>query len=377
MKRIFHLITDLDVGGAEMMLYRVLKRSDSESFQSQVISMTSIGKVGKGIEALGIPVRMLNMHPGRPNPSSLARLVRWFRQDKPDLLQTWLYHADLMGLIVSGMAGAIPVVWNLRASNMDMTKYRRLTGWIVWTCARLSGYPKAVVVNSIAGREYHSRIGYHPKEWVLIPNGVDIEDFKPSLEARQAVRKELGLPQDSILIGFVARYDPMKDHLTFFRAASDLTSRIRNVHFLLCGAGINHSNQMILQQVERLGLTEHVHLLGERSDVSRLTAALDIAALSSLSEGFSNIVIEAMACGVPCVVTDVGDSASIVGDTGRVVAPGDPLAMATAFHEILCLDDEDRRLLGYHARKRVLEHYSLESMVQRYEQLYIRLAADR
>jgi glycosyltransferase involved in cell wall biosynthesis len=213
-------------------------------------------------------------------------------------------------------------------------------------------------------------MGYRPRQWTIIPNGIDTDQFKPNPEAVLSVRKELGLNSDTFLIAYIARYDPVKDHETFFLGAQQLLKFEPDVHFLLCGSGINMDNPAIATLIEHHGLRKNMHLLGQREDVSRLTAALDIACSTSISEGFSNTIAEAMACGVPCAVTDVGDSAQIVGETGKVVPPSDPQALAEAWEALIRMDPAARAELGVAARRRIQEYYSLETMVSRYRSLY-------
>jgi glycosyltransferase involved in cell wall biosynthesis len=359
------------------MLFRLLQHLDRSCFSSQVISLTSVGPVGEDIQALGIPVRALGMRPDRLNPLALVRLIGWLRQDSASLVHTWLYHANLLGALFANLTGRPPVLWTILSSDMDMSHYSRISGWTLRACAWLSGWPKAVVVNSHVGRDFHSQIGYHPREWILIPNGIDLETFKPDSNTRNDVRMELGLDPETLLIGYVARFDPMKDHATFLRAARSLLDAESAAHFLLCGTGMTAENRVLVSQVESLRLEEHVHLLGNRDDIPKITAALDIASLTSISEGFPNVVAEAMACGIPCAVTDVGDVACVVGDTGRVVPKRDPVSMANAWMELSEMGVEGRQKLGTRARRRVQQHYSIGQMVERYREVYEQFARKR
>jgi glycosyltransferase involved in cell wall biosynthesis len=235
-----------------------------------------------------------------------------------------------------------------------------------------------VVVNSATGQAFHTQIGYHPREWVLIPNGIDDQQFRPDAVARRSVRQELGLEPEALLIGLIARFDPMKDHTTFLQAARLLLDSHPQTHFLLCGAEVTPENLQLSCQIETGHLQERVHLLGLRRDITRITAALDVATLSSsFGEGFSNVVGEAMACEVPCVVTDVGDSAQVVGDTGIVVPPKDPQALADGWRKLIEMGVEGRQRLGRAAREWIQQEYSLESVVTQYENLYLSLADSR
>jgi glycosyltransferase involved in cell wall biosynthesis len=209
---------------------------------------------------------------------------------------------------------------------------------------------------------------------VLIPNGFDIDTFRPDPAARHDVRRELGLPPETPLIGLVARYDPAKDHRTFLRAAAWLHQIAPDVHFVLCGDDVDWHHPELATWIDRSGLRGACHLLGRRHDVQRLHASFDVATLTSLSEGFPNVVGEAMACGVPCVATDVGDAAWIVGETGRIVPPRDPQALADAWHALLTLPSQERQTLGLAARARIAEHFALPGVIDQYAALYHSMA---
>jgi glycosyltransferase involved in cell wall biosynthesis len=207
----------------------------------------------------------------------------------------------------------------------------------------------------------------------VIPNGFDIERFRPDATARAWLIEQLGLSHEVALIGFVARFDPMKDHATFFRAASSLAAAEDSVHFVLAGDGMVASNAQVSVLMDS-GIRDKVHLLGRREDVPRLLAALDVAtSTSAYGEGFSNAVGEAMACAVPCVVTDVGDSAWIVGDTGIVVPPGSPERLAEAWQRMLDMGREGRKKLGERARTRVVQRFEIGNVVRRFEDFYLGL----
>lgn len=365
--KIIHLITDLDTGGAEMMLLKLLAHMDGERFANVVISLTDRGTLGEQIAALGVPVFTLGMRRGLPNPLGIGRLVRLLRQEKPDILQTWLYHADLLGTISSRLVHVPTLCWNIRCSDMDMSRYSRLSRLVLHILAGLSGCPDIVIVNSEAGRRLHETLRYSPRRWEIVPNGFDLNRFHPDPAARQSLREELDVPPDTVLISLVARFDPMKDHHTFLEAAGRIAHEQSSVHFVLAGKGI----EQLAGIVDEMGLGARVHLLGERSDIPRIMAALDILALSSaFGEGFPNVVGEAMACGIPCVATDVGDAASIIGETGIVVQPRDPAGMADAWKQLIEMPDAERQALGKDARRRVERLFSIESIVGRYQSLY-------
>ena len=369
--KIAHIITGLNAGGAEIMLYKLLSGLDREAFEPRVVSLTDIGPVGEKIKLLGVPVRALGMRRGVPDPRGVWRLVQQLKAERPHLVQTWMYHADLLGGLAARLGSGIPVVWNIRHSNLDPVGNKRTTIWTAKVCARLSHcLPARIVCCSEASSRVQTALGYAGDKMMMIPNGFALTAFKPDAKARTAVREELGISQEALLIGLVGRFDPQKDHRNFVEAAARLRTDCPQVHFLLCGDGVNWNNAELTGWIGEAGLRQQFHLLGRREDMPRLTAALDIASSSSCGEGFSNVIGEAMACGVPCAVTDVGDSAFIVGETGLVVPPRNPEALAQAWKKLIQMGPEGRQKLGEAARKRILENFSLPDIVARYEALY-------
>ena len=372
--RLAHVITELNMGGAEQMLRKLVTRMDRDRFRCIVVSMTDRGPIGERIAAAGIPVVPLGMGPGKPTPDGLARFYRLLKQESVDIVQTWLYHADLLGLVVGRLAEVSRVVWGIRCSDMRLRKYRPLTALTVRLCGALSPLVDAILVNSREGEKIHRKRGYSRDRMILIPNGFDTQRFRPDPGARERLKAELNLRGAVRFIGLIARYDLMKDQPNFLRAAGLLADREPSAHFVMVGRGVVPDNQALANLVSGR-LAGRVHLMGQRHDVARIAAGLDIAASSSaFGEGFSNTIGEAMACGVPCVVTDVGDSARIVGDAGLVVPLGDPEALARAWEELLA-DDERRLRLGKEARERIQGEFELDVVVRQYEDLYETLMA--
>jgi glycosyltransferase involved in cell wall biosynthesis len=374
--RVTHVITGLATGGAEMMLYKLVSALDRAVFASDVVSLLPAGPIGEKIAALGVPVRSLGMQSGMPDPLAVARLAGWLRRRRPNVVQTWMYHADLVGGLAARLAGGVPVAWNIQQSNVDPRLVKRSTRATIAVCARLSRWlPTRIVCCAEVSRQVHVAQGYAADRMVLIPNACDLDRFRPDPAARAAVQEELGLSADAPLVGLVARFDPQKDHRTFVAAAARLRERLPAVQFLLCGDGIGWDNAALAGWLRAVGIAEACHLLGPRDDVPRIMAALDVAVLSSAyGEGFPNVLGEAMGCAVPCVATDVGDSARIVAATGRVVPPRDSAALAGALHEVLALDPAARQALGQAARQRVVEHFALPACVAQYAALYAKLA---
>lgn len=377
MIKVLHIITDLSSGGAEIMLCRVLSKMDSARFENEVISLTTFGEIAEEIQALGVPVRALGMKRGIPNPFPAIRLLRWIRSSKPQVVQTWMYHADLIGGLTAYFAGDVPVVWGIHHTDLDPQGNKRLTIWTAKACALMSRWvPSCAVFCSQAALLSHIQLGYEAKRMEVIPNGLDLQAFKPDPSARLSVREELGIGGEVVLIGMAARFHVLKDHHNFVQAAARVHTRFPGVHFVLFGNGITPDNTELVRWIEMAGVQACCHLLGERKDVARLFSAMDIVTSSSSSEAFPLAVGEAMACGVPCVVTNVGDSALIVDTTGRVVTPRNPDALAEAWGELIEARPGVRRRLGIAARRRVQLHFALSSVVRRYELIYAQLAGE-
>jgi glycosyltransferase involved in cell wall biosynthesis len=369
--RVAHIITDLDTGGSELVLARLLGGMDRMRFEQMVISLKPAGAVADQIQKHGIPVASPGFNPGFPNPVAVYKLVKLIRHFKPDAIQTWMYHADLAGGLAARLAGRFPVVWGIRNNYLIPGASKARTVWIVRLLARLSNWvPARIVSCSETARLVHIGLGYRAEKFLVIPNGFDLERFHPDVSARCQVREELNLAPDTELVGLVARFDPNKDHQNFVRAAGILLERRPGVHFLLCGEGITPENPSLAVWIGETGEGEHFHLLGRRDDIPRLTAGLDIASSASFSEAFPNVIGEAMACGVPVGATDAGDSAAILGSTGQVVPRRDPPALATAWLKIFEMSPKERQVLSWAVRQRMVEQYSLEGMVSHYQKLY-------
>ncbi|MGK7344557.1 MAG: glycosyltransferase family 4 protein [Candidatus Nitrospinota bacterium M3_3B_026] len=374
MIKIAHVITSLDVGGAELALDDLAGRLDPARFDNIVISLMDIGAVGRRLKRKGAPVHALGMRRGVPGPMAFLRLVRLLRAERPDVVQTWLYHADLAGTLASSLAGGVPVVWNIRC--VDMLGGRRLSPLyaVMKILSWLSGRPEAIIVNSEAGRDFHARFGYRADKLTVIHNGIDTEKFRPSPEARQAARERIGVAGETPLIGYAARYDPVKGFDLFLDAFAMTIKKFPRARAVLAGDGTASENGELSGLIARRGLEEKIIRLGSMEDMASLYPAFDLFALASRSEGFSNVTAEAMACGVPCAVTDVGDTALIVGDTGFVAPPGDAAALADVIGRALSLGADERAALGGRARERIAERFSPAVMVRRYEELYERAA---
>jgi glycosyltransferase involved in cell wall biosynthesis len=355
---------------------------DRTRFANTVVTMTTPPGGDRRVlkdrlASADVPFDCLGMRRGLPSPLAAARLLRIIRRVRPHILQTWLYHADLLGLLVGKLARVPIIIWNVQCSFIDLTQYRRMSSLVLRSLIPLSQLPDTVLTNSESGRRFHEHLGYRPRKWLCLPNPLDVEQFKPDPDARLALRRELSLSDDAVLIGLVARFDPMKDHANFVAAAGMLSGQDHNLHYVLAGYGVDANNMQLKRATAATGAEERFHLLGERQDVNRVIAGLDISCSSSYGEGCPTVIGEAMASGVPCVVTDVGDSAILVDGTGRVVPPKDPGRLAEACRDLLDMSAAQRRRLGEAARERIIRKSSLPIVVGQYQQLYEDLANRR
>jgi glycosyltransferase involved in cell wall biosynthesis len=376
--RITHVISGLEVGGAELTLLKLVRGMNHGRFRSRVISLTTPGALAPVLEAAGAPVHALGLRRRAPNPLALLRLVRWLRKEQPDVVQTWLPHADLLGGLAARMAGNLPVVWNLRSTNLPPGEIRRTTAWIQRLLAHGSGIlPRRIVACSAAARSYHERLGYAAGKMVEIPNGFDSAAFRVDPEARAHARAAWGLRPDDVAACLVGRLHAQKDQASFVRAISLLAPRYPQLRAVMIGEGLSPAQPQVADWVRASGYADRFRLLGRREDVARLLPGADLlVSAAAFAEGFPNVVAEAMACGLPCVVTDVGDSARIVGATGEVVPPRDPTALAAGMAKLINRGAGQREELGRAARRRIEAKFSLATMIERYEQLYEGMRGD-
>jgi glycosyltransferase involved in cell wall biosynthesis len=362
-----HVIPNLDVGGAEMMLLRLISAMDPARFRNSVVTLGPEGALARTFRAAGVPVRPLDM--------ALWKLAGELRRCGTQIVQTWMYHADLLGGLASLALGRVPVVWNIRGLNTGIT--RRRTIWISRACAAASTrLPARIVCCSRAVYDAHAAAGYPRARMRVIPNGFDTNAFRPDATARAWLRRELGISPETPLAGMIARFDSAKDHRGFFEAAAMVHRADPRAHFVLCGTGITRANRALAAMMEAAGVAECCRLLGRRDDMPRIIAGLDLVVSSSVAEGFPNVLGEAMACGVPCVATDAGDSRALVGEAGFIVPVRNPAPLAEKVLEVISMDPGARAALGLVARDRVRRHFSLGAAARQYEAVYGELTAE-
>lgn len=368
--RILHIISGLSTGGAEATLDRIARGSGDSLFEHVVVSLSDVGPVGTQLQHSGIRVEVLGLARGRPTLRGFQRLRDLLRRVHPDLVQTWMYHANLMGLVAAQGMPSVPVVWNIRGSGRRLTDLGLTTWLTVRAGAFLSRRPAAIIANSEAGKRDHIRMGYAARRWRVIYNGVDIDRFRSDPVARERVRRELKASEHDLVVGVVGRYHRVKGSLDAIRAFQEVHRKRQRSILVLVGEGMQDSNPEVNALVLRLGVRQAVRLTGNRSDVPDLMNGLDVLLSPSHSEGFPNVVAEAMATEIPCVVTDVGDSARIVGDAGRVVPPGEVEEMAAALLLLSEMGGSERADLGHRGRQRVASMFTVPAMLKAYERLW-------
>ncbi len=371
--KILHVITSLGDGGAEGALYRLCSHDTHN--QHVVISLRDMGKYGVLLKERGIEVHCVRMHRMTLALTPILTLYKIMKSARPDLVQTWLYHADFVGGVIGRAAGIRPIIWGIRHSNLSPGTVKARTATLARICGVLSRFiPSAIISCSKVAAERHARsLGYMAAKIVVIPNGYDLQKLKPDAGARSVTRAELKLDADLPVIGMVARFDAQKDHANLVRALCELRRRKVAFNCLLVGEGVTAANRTLTGLLDAHGLRNVVQLLGPVSDIGAVMNALDLHVLSSLGEAFPNVVAEAMACGTPCVVTDVGDAAYIVGEAGWVVPPKDSMSLADGIESALTAFADSQKWMQRKesSRVRIEKYFSISRMTQAYNSLWL------
>jgi glycosyltransferase involved in cell wall biosynthesis len=368
--KVLHIITSLDADGAQHMLLKLCQNISAEKFDFKVINLRQATTFGAKFEELGVRVENIGMRRMFPSFSALRRIAAIIREYNPDLIQGWMYHGNLAataGRCLAGYHG--PLLWNIRKAT-EVGEFRPMTRLTIKLGAWMSSSIAKIIYCGRFIAESHYQLGYSTKNAVIIPNGFDTDRFAPSDDSRKLVREKLRMPQNAIIVGMTARYHPHKDHPNFIRAAALVRKEFPDTYFILAGRGLDKSNAVVRGLVEELGLNDQLFLLGEHCSVETLIPAFDVYCLSSSAEGFPNSLGEAMSCAVPCVSTDAGASAEVLGSSGVVVPVRDSEKLASAVTRLLRQSPEDRSAIGKGARTRVIEQFSLSSVAERYAEVY-------
>lgn len=371
MKKITHIITGLSNGGAEAVLYRLVTNDPVN--QHLVVSLMDMGKYGPMLVEQGIEVVCLNMPQGRLTITGLIKLWKTLRQHKSSVVQTWMYHADLVGGVIAKLAGIKQINWNIRHTDLVLGESSKTTILVAKLCAKLSNFiPSKIVCCAQRSAEVHAVLGYNQSKMVVIGNGYELAKYAPNTELANQLISELSLGGFPVL-GMVGRFDTLKNHENLLQALGTLKNKGYEFICLLIGPNMDSNNQELGQWITDNNLSENLILLSQRQDIPAIMNALDVHLLSSVSEAFPNVLAEAMACGTPCVTTNVGDAAVIVNSTGWVVPPKNPTALAEGIEEAL-LEMQNHpqawQERKHNCRKYIEENFSIETMIYKYHDVW-------
>ena len=372
--KVTHVIVGLNIGGAELMLRRLCESFNSSSEdEHRVISLTDLGEVGALLRAHGVTVDTLGMRGAWDVFSAFNKLVRLLQSTKPDVVQTWMYHADLLGGLAARRVGVKAVIWGIRTTDVSKGGgratiiIRRLCAWLS------SSVPSVIICAAQASRASHVAVGYSPGKMTVIPNGFDLERMVAQPQDRESIRSTQGIDEDDLVIGSLGRYNQVKDHSSFVKAAGLLAARFAHVKFLMVGRDVDHANSALMAEIAATGCPDRFVLLGERRDVPACFKAMDIFCLHSVTEGFPNVLGEAMSMALPCVTTDAGDAAFLLGENGFVVPIQDPPALAEALAQIAGATAAERTAMGQGAYMRIVENFTMKCTEHKFRAIYDRL----
>lgn len=369
--KVLHVIVGLGVGGAELMLERLVRFDAGGPRKHQVVSLTGLQTVGQRMLADGISVRALGVTRPWHVPCAFIRLYRLIHREKPDVVQTWMYHADLMGGLAARLAGCRNVVWNLRTNALPRSAFPLRTRLLQRVCAVVARIvPTRIIAASFGGLSSHEAIGYPAARMLTIANGFAVPAQDQLDAARLRLRQQWGLGPDECAIGMVGRFDAQKGHEYFVRAIGAVVGALPQTTFFLFGRGCDDKNQVLQGWIDDAGVRSCVRLMGERRDISDCLAALDVFCLPSLVEGFPNALGEAMAAGNACVSTRAGGAAELLAGHGLLVPIADAVALADALTKLARAPAAERAALGQAARRHVAGSFKMERTLFQYSGLY-------
>jgi len=369
--RILHLIDGLDINGVKAVLRNLLAASDRARASQHVFALSARGPMGDTFRSLGFTVD--TAAPDRARAGDLPAALRWVRRFRADLIQGWETKSNLLA-VASAAASRTKVVWGIHNALRPQDARSPSSRWGMRMARVASRYgPSKIVCCATHVRDVYASLGYPANRLVVIENGIDTARFAPAAASRRSTRSAWGARPAQPVIGLVANYAPVKDFACFARAASIARKTRDDLLFVLAGKGVNAENAELMALLDEAGISASTRLLGACRDMPAIYAGFDLLVSTSRSEGLSMVVLEAMSCGVPCVVTDVGDMRRILGESGRVVPPQDPEAIARGWLELLELRPESRMQLGLQGRGRAVQHFSAKRMAADYLNLYEQL----
>ena len=370
MKKPLHIIASLNIGGAETMLLRLIKHRPDLAKSTIVISLTENGKIGTTLEAMGVKVISMEMNTWSSTFITILKIKRIIQNEKPHIIHTWMYHANILGGIAAYLAKNKNIIWSIRRSE-----FKRKESFSTFVVMKIGAFfssiiPKVIVHVAELGLKNHQEYGYKSSNTLVIPNGFDIEKFKHDSVARKRIRNELNLTDDHIVIGCVGRFHESKGYETLISSSIEVLKLHKNVKYLLVGRNLDYQNNTLMEWINKTYFSDHFLLAGEQDNVSEYMSAMDIFCLSSTTEGFPNVVGEAMASALPCVVTDVGDVKKIIVNDAILIQPENKQLLSKGLCEMLNIDNEKRQKIGLKGRIKIEKEYPIKSICDRYYNLY-------
>ena len=367
--KLTHVITGLSLGGAENSLYKLVSHLDRQKFDISIISLKNQGVFGDRFDALGIPVYSCNFSVGVGGLLAPFKLVRFLLNLRPDIVQTWLYHADLIAGIAAKLIGVKCIIWSIRTTDLKQGSW--LTAVIRKVCALVSRViPSKIVVVAHAARVKHIQLGYDESKMTVIPNGYDAEEFNPDVASVAKLKNEIGLVQTDVVIGCVGRLSEDKGQDLLIKASQDVLNKFPNVKFVFVGSGFEFTNKALVDSIASKSKLDRFILMGERNDVNTCFGLMDIFCLPSRTEGFPNVLAEAMLSKLPCVSSDCGDARLLSNGHVSIAKINDSMDLANKITQMLGLNTIERRILGQESWSHVSNEYSIDRMATRYESLF-------
>lgn len=361
-EKLFFISTVLETGGAETVLYNIVKELYTE-YEIRVASLGSEGDIGKKISDLNIPVVGFKLNPNFPSMHSIFKLLLYTKNYNPNVIITWQYHANFLAGLICKLSGFSNIIWSIHHSDINSKNTKLRTRIIIWISSYLSHFvPRKIHFCSEKSLKNHVKIGFCKTKCHYIPNGFNLSKFRKNLESQKSVKNELGVEQNSQIVGHIARFDLIKNHKLFLDMGEIILNKFSHLHLVLVGLNVDKNNATLMEWMSESNFKNRIHLLGYRTDIPMLLNSFNICVLTSHSEAFPIILGESMACEVPCISTNVGDAATILAETGIIVDSFNKEEFAIACEKLLKLNPEDLRELGVSARKRVIENYDIKNV---------------
>ena len=370
--KLTHVITGLSLGGAENSLYKLVSHLDRQKFDISIISLKNQGVFGERFDALGIPVYSCNFSVGVGGLLAPFKLARFLLKLRPDIVQTWLYHADLIAGIAAKLIGVKCIIWSIRTTDLKQGSW--LTAVIRKLCALVSRViPSKIVVVAHAARVKHIQLGYDELKMIVIPNGYDANQFKPDPVLVANLINEIGIRQTDLVVGCVGRLSEDKGQDILIEASQDVLNKFPDVKFVFIGSGFENTNKVLVDSIASKSKLDRFILMGERNDVNTCFGLMDIFCLPSRTEGFPNVLAEAMLSKLPCVSSDCGDARLLSNGHVSIAKINDSMDLANKITQMLGLNTIERRILGQESCSHVSNEYSIDRMVTRYDSLFEQL----